>query len=169
MTIYTVLAPRARAGSAEPDRFVFVKEGFCWPAFYMTIPWLIWRGMWLSLVAYVLVVAAVFAFAGGAPPPVAWTILVLFGALVGLEANNLRRWTLERRGYRFLGVAAGDRKTEAEYRFFVAWASGPATLNTHLPSDHNSQSPDTSTPTGAREIDTVFHNSAAPPSASRCT
>jgi hypothetical protein len=163
MTIYTVLAPYARAGSTEPERFVFVKEGFCWPAFYMTIPWLIWRGMWLSLVAYVLVVAAVFAFAGGAPPPVAWTILVLFGALVGLEANNLRRWTLERRGYRFLGVAAGDRKTEAEYRFFVAWASGPATRYPDGPSELIAPGPVTSTPRGAGEIVGLFPTSGARP------
>lgn len=123
MTIYAVLAPPAGAGSTqpEPDRFVFVKEGFCWPAFYLTIPWLIFRRMWLVLAIYIVVAAVVFAIAGGAPPPVAWSILVLFAFLVGLEANNLRRWTLERRGYWFIGVASGDRMSEAEYRFFAGW------------------------------------------------
>lgn len=129
MTIYVVLAPPTEADSAEPepDRFVFVKEGFCWPAFFLTIPWLIWRRLWLVLIVYVPALIAVFAITGRAPPLVESMILVLFAVLVGLEANNLRRWTLERRGYRFLGAAAGERLREAEYRFFVGWAapSGP--------------------------------------------
>jgi Protein of unknown function (DUF2628) len=166
MTIYAVLAPRAQAGSAEPEpeRFVFVKEGFCWPALYMTIPWLIWRGMWLVLVAYVVAVAAFFTVADRVPPPVAWTLLVLFGVLVGLEANNLRRWTLERRGYRFLGVATGDRKTEAEYRFYVAWTTGTAKAGR---SDDGPETvapkPVAPTPYGAGEIVGLFPMSGARP------
>lgn len=166
MTIYTVLAPRARAGSVEPepDRFVFVKEGFCWPAFCVTIPWMIWHGMWLVLIAYVLAVAAVFALAGRAPPPVAWTMLVLFGVLVGLEANNLRRWTLERRGHSFLGVAVGDRKSEAEYRFFVART---ATAATHCLDGTSGpvapKKPAASSPHGARAIIGLFPTAGARP------
>ena len=128
MTIYTVLAPPPKAGSDEPDPdgFVFVKEGFCWPALYITAPWLIWRRMWLVLVVYILASIAVIAFANRMPLPVAWSILVLFGVLVALEANNLRRWTLERRRYRFLGVASGDRASEAEFSFFANWLGSPA-------------------------------------------
>lgn len=123
MTIYSVLAPPTRDESArpDPDRFVFVKEGFCWPAFYLTIPWLIWRRMWLVLFFYLAATVAILALAGRAPPLIAFTTVVAFGVLVGLEANNLRRWTLERRGYRFVGAADGDRLGEAEYRFFAGW------------------------------------------------
>lgn len=158
MTIYAVLAPRARADRAkpQPDRFVFVKEGFCWPAFYMTIPWLIWRGMWLVLVAYVVAVTAVLALAVRAPLPAAWTMLTLFGVLVGLEANNLRRWTLERRGYRFLGVAAGDRKIEAEYRFFVLWTKAAAALDAHQTSERVAPKPVAYAPRGTDTIVGLF-------------
>jgi hypothetical protein len=132
MKIYAVLAPPARAGSAEPepDRFVLVKDGFCWPALYFTIPWLIWRRMWLVLVLYVLLAAAVFTLAGRAPPPVGATILLLFSILVALEANNLRRWTLERRGYRFVGVVSADRASDAEHRFFAGWSGSVANPRT---------------------------------------
>ena len=86
MTIYTVLAP-PEAGSAGPDRdrFVFIKEGFCWPAFFFAAIWLLFRRMWLVFILY-----------------------------------------LERRGYRFIGVAAGQRLAEAEFRFFSTWPGAAA-------------------------------------------
>ena len=123
MTIYNVLAPPARAGTAEPDpaRFVFVKEGFCWPAFYMTAIWLVSRRMWLVLMFYAAAVIALFLLVAGMPPPPTSAALVLFAILVGMEANNLRRWTLESRGYRFLGLAQGERVDDAELRFFANW------------------------------------------------
>ena len=34
------------------DRAVLVKEGFSWPAFLITLPWLIWHRMWIVLVFY---------------------------------------------------------------------------------------------------------------------
>jgi hypothetical protein len=121
MTIYTVLAP-PDAGSAGPDRdrFVFIKEGFCWPAFFFTPIWLLFRRMWLVFILYLLASAAVFYLASQMPE-IGGLIALLFGILVALEANNLRRWTLERRGSRFIGVAAGRRLIEAEFRFFSTW------------------------------------------------
>lgn len=129
MTIYAVLAPPTKAGSAGPDpvEFVFVKEGFCWPAFYLTIPWLVARRLWLGLVFYVLAMVAVLALAALLPVPVAWVVLGLFALLIALEANNLRRWSLERRGYRFLGVASGNGRSEAELRFFLNWSRSQPT------------------------------------------
>jgi hypothetical protein len=162
MTIYAVLAPPARAGSTdlEPDRFRFIKEGFCWPAFAIAIPWLIWHRMWLVLILYVLVTVAVFALAGHAPLPVAWTAMVLFGVLVGLEGNNLRRWTLERRGFRFLGVAGGDRRDEAEYRFFATWTAPQAPDETQKPTATKPFAP---IPAGVGEIIGLFPSPGARP------
>ena len=127
MTIYTVLAPPAKAGPAgpDPDRFVFVKEGFCWPALYMTTPWLVWRRMWLVLLGYLVAAVVIISLVEWVDGPVVWLIHVLFGFLVALEANNLRRWTLERRGYRLIGVAYGANVREAEFRFFAFWVASP--------------------------------------------
>jgi hypothetical protein len=121
MTIYTVLAPPA-AGPAGPDtdRFVFIKEGFCWPAFFFTSLWLLFRRMWLVFILYLLASAAILYLASRMPET-GGLIVMLFGLLVALEANNLRRWTLERRGYRFVGVAVGHDREEAEFRFFSTW------------------------------------------------
>jgi hypothetical protein len=120
MTTYTVLAPPAGPAGPDTDRFVFVKEGFCWPAFFITSVWLLARRLWLVFILYVVASAAILMLAMEVAP-VAWLVIMLFGYLVGLEANNLRRWTLERRGYRFLGVAEGARRDEAEFRFFSTW------------------------------------------------
>jgi hypothetical protein len=123
MTIYNVLAPPAVAGSAGPDpqAFVFVKEGFCWPALYMAPIWLLWRRLWLVFVLYVAAAIGVVLVADRLAGPITWLIVILFGFLFALEANNLRRWTIERRGYRPVGVVSGDNAREAEFRYFANW------------------------------------------------
>ena len=40
---------------------------------------------------------------------------------LALEANELRRWTLRRRGYAELGIVAGKSREECEFRFLSAW------------------------------------------------
>ena len=73
MPVYTVFAPPQGSGAAEPDplRFVFVKDGFCWPALFIPELWLLFRRMWLVLVVYValsVVVSIVGARIGGPLP-----------------------------------------------------------------------------------------------------
>ena len=41
--------------------------------------------------------------------------------LIGLEADTLRRWALERRGWRTLGSVTGKTAAECERRFFETW------------------------------------------------
>ncbi|MCC2111441.1 MAG: DUF2628 domain-containing protein [Hyphomicrobiales bacterium] len=117
--VYTVHAPPDEAVSAEPaEQLIFVKEGFCWPALLIPPLWLISRRMWLVLVGWLAVAALILAgyeYLGKALPG---TVDLLFWLLFALEANELRRWTLARRGWRFLGVAAGRNRDEAEMRFF---------------------------------------------------
>ena len=125
MAIYTVHAPQKPDGaSVAPGEIVFVKEGFCWPALFIPVIWAIYRRLWLVvliLLAALLVLSGLGAAGGGS----AVTVLYLLGRLlVGLEANGLRRWTLDRNGYAFLGVVEGQRLEEAERRFFSGWEPG---------------------------------------------
>ena len=49
MKIYSV---HDRPGSLAPDRdVVLVKEGFCWPAFFLTALWALWHRLWRAFVA----------------------------------------------------------------------------------------------------------------------
>ncbi len=124
--VYTVHAPPDAAASDEAaDRFVFVKEGFCWPALVIPPLWLVYRRLWLVLLGWLMVIAAILAgyeYLGRLIPGL---VELLFGFLFALEANELRRWTLTRRGWRFLGIAAGRNRGEAEHRFLTDWY-GPA-------------------------------------------
>ena len=122
MPLYTVFAPPVKPGETAPDpvRFVFVKDGFCWPALFIPELWLLFRRMWLVFVVYLaasLAISIVGTKVGGSLPYVA---LALMHLLFALEANALRRWKLSGLGYDFVGVAEGKR-AEAELRFFSQW------------------------------------------------
>ena len=102
MTIYTVLAPPAgdRRGRPDPAAFVFVKEGFCWPALFFPRLWLLFRrhvaGACSSTSSSRSAVAGARRRDRRRRCPASFLVLARF--LFALEANELRRWTLERRG-----------------------------------------------------------------------
>jgi hypothetical protein len=122
MRAYTVHAP---PGEPAPERFVLVKDGFSWPAFFFPILWILWHRMWLTLIGaiiFVLVIMWIGRLAGDAEA----TIFAITGALlIGLEGNAIRRLSLENRGWREIGETFGRNLTEAEIRFFHEWTSLP--------------------------------------------
>jgi hypothetical protein len=127
MSVYTVLEPRHRSGSIaeRADRVVFVRDGFSWSAFAFAPLWLAYRRLWLALLAYAtaVVILAFGSWLAGVGSGGQILIGALIGWLVGMEAGNLRRWTMVRHGWQELGtVVAGDRD-EAEQRFFDAWVA----------------------------------------------
>lgn len=130
MTLYTVHAPRlAPEAAADPAAFVFVKEGFCWPALLLPEIWMIVRRLWLVLLLYLLAMGALVAGAVWLGMDAPWMLVVLARFWFALEANGLRRWTLERNGHALVGVVEGGDLDEAELRFFSGWpeaASVPA-------------------------------------------
>ena len=125
MSIYTVYEPPLRAGKAAPDpeRFVFVRDGFYFWAFIAAWLWLLWHRMWLVLLIYVVVAVGVeyALYFGGVNPAGIALVELLLSLLIGIEASTLRRFTLERRGWRNVGVVVGDDREDAEQRFFNAW------------------------------------------------
>ena len=127
MAVYTVHEPPRRNDDvlAHTERFVFVRDGFSWPAFLFAPLWMLRYRLWLAFVVYLLVV-----FALGAATRVLgagdWVlaISVLVSLLVGFEASTLRRYGLARRRWKTVGVVVGDDLEAAERRFFDAWAAG---------------------------------------------
>src|ERR1700693_1030640 len=125
MSVYTVHETPSRAGAAVTDveRFAFVRDGFSWWAFLFAPLWMLRHRMWLVLIGYVVVAGVIeipVRMVGG-PALAASLIGILLGLLVGLEASTLRRFTLNRRGWKNLGVVSGDDLEDAERRFFDAW------------------------------------------------
>jgi hypothetical protein len=128
MAIYTVHQPPPRRYEASPDpeRFVFVRDGFSFWAFLFGPLWMLRHRMWLVLFGYVafvvalLVVLRLLRVGGG----VAAFSGLMLAILVGMEAGTLRRFGLRRRGWNHLGVIAGDSVESAERRFFDLWLRG---------------------------------------------
>ena len=101
--------------------YVFVKEGFSWPALLIAELWLLFRRMWIVFFAYVAVALVLTAIDQQVGGPLPGVFLALAHFVFALEGNQLRRWTLRRRGYRLVDVVEGARLYEAELRFFLDW------------------------------------------------
>jgi hypothetical protein len=136
MSVYTVHAPPTAGATPDPERFVFVRDGFHFWAFVFGPLWLLGKGLWLALVIYVAVVAALQAGLWLiAAPPAAHTLLtVLVHFLIGLEACTIQRWTFKQRGWTSLGLVTALNREAAEQRFFDRWVTDRArSRNTPAP------------------------------------
>jgi hypothetical protein len=127
MSIYTVYEPPPKAHESVPDpqRFVFVRDGFSFWAFLLAPLWMLRYRLWLAFVGYVIVAIALqvgLRFLG-ASATVTIVATALLSLLVGFEAATLRRFALSRRGWKNAGVVVGDDLESAERRFFDAWVN----------------------------------------------
>ncbi len=137
MTVYSVYEPPTQAPdiAERAERLAFVKEGFSWVALLVPILWLLFYRMWVEFILLALVyVALQLAFGTEAQGQalVGWASLAI-AVLFALEANDLRAASLERRGYRLVGVASGRGRVEAERSFFSAWLPQQAKAAQHEP------------------------------------
>jgi hypothetical protein len=125
MAVYTVHEPPLRAGASsapEPERFVFVRDGFSFWALLLGPLWMLRHRMWLVLLLYVgLTVALSLVLRPQASATIGVVVWGLIALLLGFEAATLRRFTLGRRRYRNIGIVVGDDRELAERRFFDAW------------------------------------------------
>jgi len=130
MPTFTIHAPPPKAGEqqSDPQRFLFVRDGFYFWAFLLAPLWLLWRRLWLLLLLYLLfsgVLALAFAILR-APMTLQGAADLLVALLIGFEAATLWRWTLARRGWQMLGFVVGDDEESAERRFFAEWVKRAA-------------------------------------------
>ena len=127
MAIYTVHEPPLKRDESipDPERFVFVRDGFSFWAFLLAPWWMLRHRLWLALVCYVILAVALSVALRliGTSAAVAIIAGALFSLLVGFEAATLRRFGLARRGWRNVGIVVGDDVESAERRFFDAWAN----------------------------------------------
>src|SRR5258708_34269123 len=108
MPICAVSEPplRARESAPDPERFVFIRDGFSLWAFLLAPFWMLRHRLWLAFLGYV---AGALALLVGlrliaAPPPLTIVVSALLALLVGFEAAPLARFTLARRGWRDVGL-----------------------------------------------------------------
>ena len=113
--------PTNRVKRAE--RLVFVREGFSWKAALFAPLWMLVHRMWLVLLLYIVAVVALdlALMAADVSPQWIGLLTIAVHAVIGFEAGSLRRWTLDRRGWKMLGAVTGRSEPECERRFFQAW------------------------------------------------
>ena len=125
MLTYTVHEPpnppADRVDRAES--LVFIRDGFSWVAAFFAPIWLMAHRLWWPLLGYVVAIGAFDAIKRIAGVDQRWLGLAILALniMIGLEADTLRRWALERRGWRTLGSVTGKTAAECERRFFETW------------------------------------------------
>lgn len=125
MPTYTVHEPQPPASDIDEraTRLVFVKEGFAIGAFAIPALWLLVNRLWVELILYLLLSAGLVMLVttvGGSQAVAGWAAMVA-NLILGLEARNLHRSALARRGYDVIGVVTGRDLAEAERRFLSEW------------------------------------------------
>ena len=135
MPIYTVHAPVTNgADLAATDKFAFVRDGFHFWAAVASPIWLAWHRLWLTLIGWIVLVAAVdFGLVTlGVGRGSIFIVNALLALLLGFEAANLQRWTLSRRKWRQLDIVVADDDESAERRFFDRWTARQRFVNDPL-------------------------------------
>jgi len=118
MTVYSV---HVRDTGLRPN-LALVKDGFSWPAAVFGFIWALVIGAW----DVALVLLGVQIIAGVLVPlligdPTSQTVVQLgVSVVIGLIANELRRWSLDRRGLYEDAVVTAHDKEEAERRYLDA-------------------------------------------------
>ncbi|MEP3278633.1 MAG: DUF2628 domain-containing protein [Stappiaceae bacterium] len=122
MAIYSVLVPPT-SGDALKDsgNVTFIRDGFSWGALLIPILWILWNRMWWVFLGYLAIAVALETGAYFIPGLAPGIVATCFGLLFAFEANELKRWSLERKGWHFAGVVAGSNLDECEARFFSTW------------------------------------------------
>jgi hypothetical protein len=116
MAVYTGLVPP----NGEPDKVIFLAEGFSWGAFFFTILWALWHRLWVIAGLLFLVFAglSVALSLKLLDPAVVLVIQLGLGVILGFEAQQLRLLSLERAGYRQAAFITAGNREAAELAYF---------------------------------------------------
>ena len=132
MPVYTVHAPVTHSADYRAtDRFAFVRDGFHVWAALLGVVWLAWHRLWLALLGWIVVMAAIDVgmVKLGVGSGTIFLVDVLLALLLGFEAASLKRWTLSRRNWRQLDIVVADDEETAEHRFFDRWTAKQRALS----------------------------------------
>lgn len=123
MTAFTVHAPGGDAvAAARADRLIFVPETASWGAALVPWFWAPRHRLWLVFLIWLVATIAVEVVATTVDARLAGILSVALLVWFGLAGNDLRRWTLERRGHRLVGVVEGRSEDEAATRYLTRLA-----------------------------------------------
>lgn len=120
MKTFSILEPP----DGSPDKVAFIREGFSWGAFLLSVLWALWHRMWVIALLLFVVFAALAVAAklevirSDLAALVQFAIVLLFG----FEARNLQAQALERTGFRHTGLIQATSLEAAELTYFAGRA-----------------------------------------------
>jgi hypothetical protein len=122
---YTVYEPRVPPEEVEERAaaLVFVKEGFSFWTLIFPALWLLFHGLWRGLLAYLVLAGGLMAGLtqlGASEQVIAWGGFAL-NLIFAFEARDIKRASLERRGYVLKSVVSGRNLQECERRYLMEW------------------------------------------------
>ncbi|MBO6509055.1 MAG: DUF2628 domain-containing protein [Roseibium sp.] len=121
MSTYVVMAPpefEDLAGDPrQTDRLAFIPDKFSVLALLFSVIWLLVHRMWLVLLGYLFVTLMVELLALSISAEAMGVVALVVSLIFAFEAQALRRWSLERKGWRVVGIVDGLSRDEAEFRF----------------------------------------------------
>jgi len=129
MLTYTVHEPPNPPADRidRAESLVFIKDGFSWvavPFAPVWAPiWLIAHRLWWPLLGFVVLIVGFELVKRMTGVDQRWVGLAgwALALMIVFEGDTLRRWALERRGWRTLGSVTGKTAAECERRFFETW------------------------------------------------
>jgi len=87
-----------------------VREGFSWGALIFGPLWLAAHRAWI---AFALSLAAAILILAVAHGPIAVVLMLALAVVLGLSGHDLRRWSIEHRGFMLVQVVAAPSEHEA--------------------------------------------------------
>jgi len=90
---------------------VLVREGFSWGALFFGPLWLAVHRVWIPAVVSLAGFVMIFVLTDGR---MAAALLIALVVLIGLSGHDLRRWSLDHRGYVLSQVVTARDELEAQ-------------------------------------------------------
>ena len=104
-------AEGGRRRAPDPERFVFVRDGFSFWAFLLAPLWMLRHRLWLVLIGYVIVTVALqvgLRLIGASATVIMLASASCWRCWSASRRRRLRRFTLARRRWRNVGIVVGD-------------------------------------------------------------
>lgn len=130
--VYSVFVKKKHSNPLETAQFV--KEGFSFPAFFLTLFWAAYHRMWslCALLVILNVALGLLEMEGILSNSTILIIQFFVQLLLGFEGNDLLQSRLKERGYILADIVSGQNAFGAQQRFFDRYFARQQTHGTSL-------------------------------------
>jgi len=115
MKLYSALIKKNKEGKIED--VVLLKDGFSFPAFFLSGLWFLYHKMWKEFLGLILVNITLVSISKIYAHFDLISLEILFAFIVALNANYWLCEHLRKRNYEFVGLVFGTSYSNAKFRF----------------------------------------------------